>query len=500
MTVGGGVTRCQGCRLRWKREERPILDTAISSLTILIFVFAALGSLAVGAMVGWHIRGFRDGAEPVLPAKPTVSPARALPAAPAPAPAASETVPEQAPPPGLEPAKVRDLLERIHQLADSAAAGVGEHTSRVEQISQELAALSADGGVPLEEAILSAAARLVEANEHLETELATAKNQLDEHARQIESHMAEARTDGLVGVANRRAFDEELERQCKALKSQGLPFYLVLLDVDHFKQFNDRHGHQAGDEVLKGVGRILSETVREQDFVARYGGEEFAVIVPETTSREAKATAEQIRSAVESGRFDYNGQQLQVTASLGMAGAVVGQEPKALIQRADEALYAAKKNGRNRAYFFNGQTCEVIDPAWFEANADVVQAVKRELDQASSSLGSNRRCHARRPFPTHQYVAPYVNGILPALTEFYQVQCHDISPTGFSYLLAKPAENQAIVVALGSPPNVTYLTARVMHSTMTHSGGAPMFLIGCRFTGRVEPQGEYLELTNAEQG
>ena len=483
------------------------MGIAVSSVTILIFVFAALASLAVGSMVGWHIRGYRDAADSPSPPSPAPSkaniaapaPAAARPPAPAETPAPAGEASAPAPAPGLEPAKVRELLARIHQLADSAAAGVGEHTSRVEQISQELAALSADGGVPLEEAILGAAARLVEANEHLETELATAKSQLDEHARQIESHMAEARTDGLVGVANRRAFDEELERQCQALKNQGLPFYLVLLDVDHFKKFNDRHGHQAGDEVLKGVGRILSETVREQDFVARYGGEEFAVIVPETTSHEAKATAEQIRSAVESGRFAYKGEQLQVTASLGMAGATVGQESKILIQRADEALYAAKANGRNRAYFFNGQSCEAIDPAWFEANADVVQAVRRELDQANSPQASNRRNHARRPFPTHQFVAPYLDGKLPALTEFFQVQCHDISPTGFSYLLAKPAEQQSIVVALGSPPNVTYLTARVMHSTMTHSGNMPMFLIGCRFTGRIERQGESLEMTDAAQ-
>lgn len=477
------------------------MDTAVSSLTILIFVFAALASLAVGAMVGWHIRGYRDAVEPAPPSpKPAAPRAPAKPsAAPAPVAAPAATAAPATAAPSLAPAKVQELLQRIHELADSAAAGVGEHTSRVEQISQELAALSADGAAPLEEAILSAASRLVEANEHLESELATAKNQLDEHARQIESHMAEARTDALVGVANRRAFDEELERQCKALKDQGMPFYLVLLDVDHFKKFNDRHGHQAGDEVLKGVGRILTETVSDQDFVARYGGEEFAVIVPETTTREAKRTAEQIRSAVEAGRFAYKGEQLQVTASLGMAGAKVGQEPKALIQRADEALYAAKEAGRNRAYFFNGQSCEVIDPSWFVANADVVHAVQRELDQANSALASNRRNHARRPFPTHQYVAPYVEGKLPALSEFYQVQCHDISPTGFSYLLSKPADHQSIVVALGSPPNVTYLTARVMHSTMTHSGGAPMFLIGCRFTGRIEPQGEYLGLAGAAQ-
>jgi diguanylate cyclase (GGDEF)-like protein len=476
------------------------VGAAAGSLIVLLFAAVAILSLAAGGLIGWHARGNRE----LLAA--AVS-ATSLPAAPPPAAtknATSLAPPATAPPPSavptplptIEAAKVREMLARIHQLADNAAAGVGEHSSRVERISQEISELTADGETPLEQVILGAAARLVEANDHLEQELASAKTQLEAHAKQIEAHMAEARTDGLVGVANRRAFDEELARQCSSLEQEGKPFYLLLLDVDHFKQFNDRHGHQAGDEVLRGVGRILAESAREQDFVARYGGEEFAILVPDVALDEAQLAAEHFRSAVEAGKFEYEGLQLQVTASFGLAEAAAGQAPETLIQRADEALYAAKKNGRNRAFYFNGKTCEAVDPGRLtprQAPADVAQAPTRGAPAAS-----NRRGHSRRPFRTQQLVAPYIDGRMPSPTMFRTVQCFDISSSGFSYLLDEPAAHQALIVALGVPPDITYLTARVEHSTMKQEHPTPLFLIGCRFTGRVELPDGAIATPNAE--
>src|SRR6185295_20304286 len=95
-------------------------------------------------------------------------------------------------------------------------------------------------------------------------------------------HAADARTDALTRLANRRAFDDELERRFNEWKRLRVPYTLLMADVDHFKKFNDTHGHQAGDEVLKGVAKTLKDTMREMDFVARYGGEEFAAVLPVT--------------------------------------------------------------------------------------------------------------------------------------------------------------------------------------------------------------------------
>ncbi|HEY2841073.1 MAG TPA: diguanylate cyclase [Pirellulales bacterium] len=448
------------------------MAVATGSLLILGIVVVVLVSLAMGVLVGWHLRGFRGGA---VDAPLTTAAKRTSPAAPSPA-----------QPANLQAEQAKALLDQLLRLTDRATAGMGAHSSRVEKISQELSATSADGK-PLEQVILGAAQQLLQANEILRTELDAAKGQVQDHAKKIESSMAEARTDGLCGVANRRAFDEELTRRCAALREKGEKFSLILVDIDHFKRFNDLHGHQAGDEVLRAVGRVFAENVRDCDFVARYGGEEFAIIVPDTSFHEAQAIAEQLRSSLAASHVDYQGKTLQVTASLGVAEAKDGLGVEAVIQGADQALYAAKQNGRNCSYFFNGKTCEHIDPTWFEKNQDMLEAVERQLDEEQATgTPIDRRNQPRRPFPTNQFVAPYVEGRLPTRETFVQVRCHDISSGGFSFLLPQPPDFDLFVVALGMPPNVTYLTGRVMHTTPSPPGHESQFLVGCRFTGRVE--------------
>ncbi|MCZ6815540.1 MAG: GGDEF domain-containing protein, partial [Planctomycetota bacterium] len=160
-----------------------------------------------------------------------------------------------------------------------------------------------------------------------------------------------ATTDTLTGLNNRAAFDARLESEIERLRRYGRPFALLMLDVDHFKRFNDTYGHLVGDDVLKLVARACSDIVRTADFAARYGGEEFAVIAPEIDSKQAALFAERLRAAIEGRTYDYNGQSLNVTVSIGVA-AVSSEcqtfESKPIIHVADAALYQAKKSGRNR--------------------------------------------------------------------------------------------------------------------------------------------------------
>ena len=137
-------------------------------------------------------------------------------------------------------------------------------------------------------------------------------------------------------------------RRSAEFQRQGTTFCLLMLDVDHFKKFNDAHGHLAGDEVLRLVGRTLKSAVRTPDFVARYGGEEFGVIMPQTTLAETPPCGERIRAAIEQAECEFEGKKLRVTASIGIAQSLPRQSPNALVQIADEALYAAKQAGRNR--------------------------------------------------------------------------------------------------------------------------------------------------------
>ncbi len=154
----------------------------------------------------------------------------------------------------------------------------------------------------------------------------------------------QARTDGLTGVANRHTFDEQFEKELSRARRERSPLSLVLCDVDHFKRFNDEHGHQVGDRVLADVAQTLERERRPYDLVARYGGEEFVVILSQADFDEAMRVAERLRRAVE----DISG-DLGVTASFGVASASDGMASRSdLISTADACLYAAKEHGRNR--------------------------------------------------------------------------------------------------------------------------------------------------------
>jgi diguanylate cyclase (GGDEF)-like protein/PAS domain S-box-containing protein len=152
-------------------------------------------------------------------------------------------------------------------------------------------------------------------------------------------------TDGLTGVMNHRAFQEQLIRECASASRHGTPLSLMLLDIDYFKGYNDSFGHQSGDRVLKKVASILEQSARACDAVARYGGEEFVVILPTTDEEGARVTAERFRAAIERASWI----ERQVTASFGVSTQNGGSaDPQALIQAADLALYSSKNTGRNR--------------------------------------------------------------------------------------------------------------------------------------------------------
>ena len=152
-------------------------------------------------------------------------------------------------------------------------------------------------------------------------------------------------TDALTGAANRRRLDSELKRFCAAGAPGGA---FMLIDVDGFKAFNDRHGHLAGDVVLRELAGCLTGQLRRCDLLARFGGEEFAVLLPGVSGHEALDAAERLRLAVEAHRVALNGDLLGVTVSIGIADLASCPEPTILLGASDAALYSAKKAGRNR--------------------------------------------------------------------------------------------------------------------------------------------------------
>ncbi len=190
-----------------------------------------------------------------------------------------------------------EAAARIQELADRVAQDVGEHSTRVREITTDLSA-GKDGKPPLNDQVMKSIADIVKANEALQQQLATAEVRLQRQAAELETQTTVARTDALTELSNRRALDDEMNRRFAEWQRRKSTFSLIMVDVDHFKKFNDKHGHQAGDQVLRDVASTLGRTVREMDLATRYGGEEFAIILPATPLADAILAGERIRSAI----------------------------------------------------------------------------------------------------------------------------------------------------------------------------------------------------------
>jgi diguanylate cyclase (GGDEF)-like protein len=157
--------------------------------------------------------------------------------------------------------------------------------------------------------------------------------------------------DALTGLANRRTFEERLQTEWSRAARASRPLSLIMVDIDHFKEFNDLHGHVQGDECLRRVAEVIESTFRRSgELTSRWGGEEFAIVLAEVDRRDAIALAERLRKAVEDAAIPRRGRSSRVTVSVGVASLLPspGGHPLHLVSLADEAMYRSKRQGRNR--------------------------------------------------------------------------------------------------------------------------------------------------------
>jgi|GEM_PF-5246352 len=222
-----------------------------------------------------------------------------------------------------------------------------------------------NSGVPIHDEtgqIVGAAVAIMDVTDlkHAQADLAQAKDSLDAANRELQLALERekllARTDSLTAIHNRRFFFEIAEHEFAEARRYHLPLSVILFDIDHFKHFNDRYGHQAGDEILKQLTRLAGAQLRESDTLARYGGEEFVILLPNTAAPEAGHVAERIRESVAAYQMEVDGQTVSITVSLGIAECPCGGGPmnlEGLIFNADQALYSAKNAGRNRTVVYS---------------------------------------------------------------------------------------------------------------------------------------------------
>ncbi len=193
--------------------------------------------------------------------------------------------------------------------------------------------------------------QMLERSRRMEVQLSKSNQQIMELRTHLVSVREEVMTDGLTGVSNRRHFDSVLREFAGRASRDGQPLTLCMIDIDYFKRFNDTHGHQLGDEVLKLVAKMLKDSTKGSDIVARYGGEEFALLLPSTTLRDATQLADKIRTVVAKNNLkkrttgEYIG---SINLSAGVSLYRAHEALESFVERADLGLYLAKNSGRNR--------------------------------------------------------------------------------------------------------------------------------------------------------
>jgi diguanylate cyclase len=193
--------------------------------------------------------------------------------------------------------------------------------------------------------------RVEEHHASLEKKLASSQHELRSLQQALTMIAVEASRDPVTGLANRRCFDRTLEATVERAKTERSPFSLLMIDIDHFKSFNDRLGHLIGDSILKLVGAVLSQSLREDDLVARFGGEEFVMILANADMETAFGVAERIRTRIMAREMKRRstGENLgTITVSVGVATYGNNESARTLVTRADACLYEAKRTGRNR--------------------------------------------------------------------------------------------------------------------------------------------------------
>lgn len=276
--------------------------------------------------------------------------------------------------------EVDRLVRSIYELTSHVDSQVGQHSQKVSEITNTLSGTDSPDGES--DQILVAGKMLLQANEKLQSDLEEAKQEIQRQREQLNSTIAESQTDPLTGLANRRALDMELSHAFAQRRRDKSNLSVLIIDIDHFKKINDQYGHMVGDQLLKCFARCLKNTLRETDFVARFGGEEFVVILKKTPLEDAFKAAERVRSIVAANPHKVGDFEIKVTASFGVKEAGEGETEAFVLQKADEALYAAKKGGRNCCFYHDGQTCQQ-----FEYEAETEQPLA--ADPKSATVGGS---------------------------------------------------------------------------------------------------------------
>ncbi len=248
--------------------------------------------------------------------------------------------------------RVMDEIEQVMSMVDAAVGSASSYSESLAGVSLQLGNTGdRDGLRKIVESLVCTAKEMESVNNKLEARLNASKQEINQLQENLEVVRTESLTDPLTSLANRKFFDQALSKAIADAFAKQEQLSLMMTDIDHFKTFNDTFGHLTGDQVLRLVALSVKQNVKGQDLAARYGGEEFAVILPNTVLRAGVTVADHIRRAVMTKELmkRSTGEHLgRVTISIGVASLRPEDSAASLLGRADQCLYAAKRNGRNQ--------------------------------------------------------------------------------------------------------------------------------------------------------
>jgi diguanylate cyclase len=262
-------------------------------------------------------------------------------------------------------------IESVHDAIDTAMAMANSYSGSLQAASGDLEIeMSPEAMKDMAMRLLKETRRMQDTNRKLESKLESSRDDIAALQRDLDEVRRESMLDPLTKIFNRKCFDEGLAHAMAEARRNGEPLSLMLVDIDHFKRFNDTYGHQTGDQVLRLVAMTLKSNIKGKDLAARYGGEEFVAILPSTDLDGAMIVADNIRKAIQAKELlkrSTNEKLGRITASFGVAAFAPDDTASSLIERADRCLYAAKHAGRNRVV----------------AETDLVEVVTADDDRAA---------------------------------------------------------------------------------------------------------------------
>ncbi len=248
--------------------------------------------------------------------------------------------------------ELQKVIDQIQNEYDNSSSELSDYLTSLNSFVDILSGSGEKESLALEtQKVVESTVSTEVSQRNFESQLSCMMDEMQTLRKQLEQVREESLTDALTSLSNRKAFDQLLAKQIQLNTELNIPFCLVIADIDYFKKFNDSYGHLVGDKVPKYVAKTIKSCVKGKDVAARFGGEEFVLILPETEMAGAVTVAEHVRVAIsKSALIDHNKNinYGKITISLGVSSYQPGDEPADLIKRADQALYRAKENGRNR--------------------------------------------------------------------------------------------------------------------------------------------------------